>query len=139
MSDKIHEKISGKVWAARASAVRSHLRLNSVAFPGMVASMFTSRMFRQALILILYFTVSLQSRALHEKFRDHYEAEKKKTDQNSVPFERVTQLYSKASRAHVQVIGKRVDALGQDGSPYGKKTIFAQIDVIEIFTEKSPS
>ena len=74
----------------------------------------------QLLVLILRFALSLQNRALHERYRDHYEAEKKKTDQNSVPFERVTQLYSKASKAHVQIIGRRVDALGEDGSPYGK-------------------
>eukprot|EP00795_Rhopilema_esculentum_P012088 gene12088-2684_t len=62
-------------------------------------------------------------RALHERFRDHYEAEKKKTDEKSVPFERVTQLYSKSSRAHVQIIGRRVDALGEDGSPYARLII----------------
>ena len=74
----------------------------------------------QFFILMLRFTLSLQYRALHERFRDHYEAEKKKTDEKSVPFERVTQLYSKSSRAHVQIIGRRVDALGEDGSPYGE-------------------
>ena len=74
----------------------------------------------QLFVLIVRFTFSLQSRALHEKYRDHYEAEKQKTDQKSVPFERVTQLYSKASKAHVQIIGRKVNALGEDGSPHGE-------------------
>ncbi len=71
-------------------------------------------------ILMLYFAFSMQQRILREKFADHYKAEKHKTDENSVPFERVTQLYSKASRGHVQIVGRRVDALGKDGSPHGK-------------------
>ena len=78
----------------------------------------------QLFIVIVHFALSVQNRALHEKYRDHYEAEKQKTDQKSVPFERVTQLYSKASKSHVQIIGRRVDALGEDGSPYGKYCIF---------------
>ncbi len=71
-------------------------------------------------ILMVSFAVSLQYRVLREKFADHYKAEKSRTDENSVPFERVTQLYSKASKGHVQVVGRRVDALGKDGSPHGK-------------------
>jgi len=77
----------------------------------------------QLFVLIVRFTFSLQSRALHEKYRDHYEAEKQKTDQKSVPFERVTQLYSKASKAHVQIIGRKVNALGEDGSPHARLII----------------
>ena len=87
----------------------------------------------QFFILMLRFTLSLQYRALHERFRDHYEAEKKKTDEKSVPFERVTQLYSKSSRAHVQIIGRRVDALGEDGSPYGEICSICGLPLLQPF------
>lgn len=93
----------------------------------------------QLLVLILRITSSIQYRALHEKFRDHYEAEKHKTDEKSVPFERVTQLYSKASKAHVQIIGRRVDALGEDGSPYGKnKHVYFRTSILVLTSTLIP-
>lgn len=92
----------------------------------------------QLIFLILRFTLSVQYRALHERFRDHYEAEKQRTDQKSVPFERVTQLYSKASKAHVQIIGRRVDALGEDGSPYGKIVTFLISHIFYVSSVNSP-
>ena len=87
----------------------------------------------QLFVLIVRFTLSLQNRALHEKYRDHYEAEKQKTDKKSVPFERVTQLYSKASKAHVQIIGRKVNALGEDGSPHGELLLLATSVFLCIF------
>ena len=75
------------------------------------------------IILIQCLTLTLQYGGYDakEKFYDrHYHAEKQRTDSKSVPFERVTQLYSKASKGHVQIVGRRVDALGKAGSPYGK-------------------
>eukprot|EP00794_Sanderia_malayensis_P005233 gene5233-5894_t len=73
--------------------------------------------------LILGSAFTPQESVLREKFADHYKAEKRRTDWNSVPFERVTQLYSKASKKHVQIVGRRVDALGKDGSPNARLII----------------
>ena len=43
------------------------------------------------------------------------------TDHYSTPVERIVQLYSRASTGHVQIMKTGLDALGQDGSIYGKR------------------
>lgn len=61
----------------------------------------------------------------HEKnyFRDHVRAERRRSDTRSLPFHRETQLYSRSSRSHLRIHGKRIDALGRDGDEFAKLVI----------------
>ena len=92
---------------------RATLRLQdtgvTLVFAGMV----------RLLVLIPAFVYSLQLPHL-KYFDQHYKEQKKRTDRTSVPFERITQLYSRSCGGHVQVIGTHVDAKGKDGGRFGK-------------------
>lgn len=57
---------------------------------------------------------------IHYGFDWHYIKQKKNTDLNSVPFQRQTRLYSKASGQHLQILNGTVNGLGEGGSEFGK-------------------
>ncbi|KXJ23075.1 Fibroblast growth factor 8 [Exaiptasia diaphana] len=49
---------------------------------------------------------------------------KRTSDTRSLPFKRVTQLYSRNSARHIRVLpNKKIDALGEDGDKYAKLII----------------
>lgn len=56
-------------------------------------------------------------------FKDHVRAERRRSDTRSLPFHRETQLYSRASRSHLRINGKHIDAMGRDGDKYAKLVI----------------
>lgn len=49
------------------------------------------------------------------------EGQKNITDPENPPTKRTVQLYSRASKLHVQIMKTELDARGRDGSGYGKK------------------
>lgn len=59
-----------------------------------------------------------------KKYLDnHVKTERRRSDTRSLPFHRETQLYSRSSRSHLRINGKRIDALGRDGDKYAKLVI----------------
>lgn len=66
-------------------------------------------------------------------FGEHVETQTGTRDSLSRKHHRVYQLYSRTSGKHVQVLGRRIDATGEDGDKYGKSIcimIYAQGNVI---------
>lgn len=46
---------------------------------------------------------------------------REQSDLRSLPYQRVTQLYSRNSGNHIQILPNgRIDAQGEDGNEYGK-------------------
>ncbi|XP_019626269.1 PREDICTED: fibroblast growth factor 8b-like [Branchiostoma belcheri] len=64
---------------------------------------------------LLDLQVSSVASPLHD-FGRHVEEEMEDSDNTSRRYIRNYQLYSRSSRKHLQIFGKRVDALGEDGS-----------------------
>jgi len=48
------------------------------------------------------------------------ESQKNQTDPNNHPVKRTVQLFSRASKLHVQITKTELDARGRDGSGFGK-------------------
>lgn len=46
--------------------------------------------------------------------------QKNQTDLNNPPVKRTVQLFSRASKLHVQIMKTELDARGRDGSGFGK-------------------
>ncbi|XP_031555139.1 fibroblast growth factor 8-like [Actinia tenebrosa] len=54
-------------------------------------------------------------------FEPMYKKGKTTTDPKSLPFRRVTQLYSRNSREHIRILpNRKIDAMGKDGDKYAK-------------------
>lgn len=53
---------------------------------------------------------------------DHYTKQQDRSDTDSKSFQRLIQLYSRGSGLHVQIFGRRVNALGVNGQEHGKQT-----------------
>jgi len=65
--------------------------------------------------------LSLQNLMKKKLFDPIFESGKRESDLRSLPFQRVTQLYSRNSGNHIQILpNRKIDAQGEDGSEYGK-------------------
>ncbi|GCC21853.1 hypothetical protein chiPu_0020296 [Chiloscyllium punctatum] len=53
-------------------------------------------------------------------FRPHVENHTRLRDDTSRKYVRLYQLYSRTSGKHLQVLGRRISAKGEDGNKYGK-------------------
>lgn len=87
---------------------------------------FTTRCRRYLLIFSLncLLSQSLGQQSQEKKYLDnHVKTERKRSDTRSLPFHRETQLYSRSSRSHLRIHGKKIDALGRDGDNYAKLVI----------------
>ncbi|XP_029189235.1 fibroblast growth factor 18-like [Acropora muricata] len=74
------------------------------------------------LCYLLPFTLEQQNE--EKKYLDnHVKMQRKRSDTRSLPFHRETQLYSRSSRSHLRIHGKKIDALGRDGDKYAKLVI----------------
>lgn len=57
-------------------------------------------------------------------FRIHVENQTRARDDVSRKQLRLYQLYSRTSGKHIQVLGRRISAKGEDGDKYGKRIYF---------------
>ena len=66
------------------------------------------------------FSSSLRRKAWEKVAWDKFhEAQKNTSDNRSKPVTKRVQLYSRTSKNHIQIKGKRIDSLGKDGSDDG--------------------
>ncbi|KAK3750981.1 hypothetical protein QZH41_009131, partial [Actinostola sp. cb2023] len=56
-------------------------------------------------------------------FDQYVSSQRGRSDTRSLPFLRETQLYSRSSRGHLRILGRKIDAVGKDGDVYAKLII----------------
>lgn len=110
------------------SAVLCSVGLNQLVFPVARVKMnstSTTRFKRYLLFFSLNCLISFILGQSHEEkyFDTHVKTERRRSDTRSLPFHRETQLYSRSSRSHLRIHGKRIDALGRDGDKHAKLVI----------------